>query len=660
MSRGRPRRGGKKGHARKKARAENRHGRGTVCETPPSPAAEPPSDSEQELCIPAGLENLGNTCFFNSVLQCLARLPSLQSYFQSTKSNAIVRFEGAVTLALRLFLMTLWRHERQRAQKRIFADSSTGTESDIAAGSSAPNHTNDSAALERATRRLFEEIGEKCPRFKGWAQQDAHELLLALLWTIDDEEQERLRAGKSMPKTPDSAKTVEQARSFVRDIFECRVEDRLEMPSSGGKPQVRHEECLALSLPILRLRQSGDARVRGGRNEEQRAGTRDMCASGCSVDGKDAPKAGADARRQNLDGTDLSETEWNQSRSLMQANNRSYSEDEDYDESDCRLACVSSLFDDVELDDEPACRDSASRACSATRASSTGIGVHGGLLALTCEPMHSKNSVHGSSQMSEVCTRLGECIAEWARTEVIELVQSTQASKECPTTGHDAEKNSSEKLASNKEQSTSCTSSALPDLNTANGVRCESAPPGSQTGAGAVSTSNGFHSGDSAAAGHASETVSDWEAAPLKARKWMRLENAPRCLVLHMKRFTQLDVGYVTKIDDHISFPETLSLGELSETEALAPMVAADLARVRYELCGVVEHNGTLHFGHYVAYVRARRVATSNQQWFYCSDRHIRSCTLDEVLQAQAYLLFYFRVSESEENNLPAAVPEKP
>ena len=103
-----------------------------------------------------------------------------------------------------------------------------------------------------------------------------------------------------------------------------------------------------------------------------------------------------------------------------------------------------------------------------------------------------------------------------------------------------------------------------------------------------------------------------------------------------------------------------------------------------YSLYGIVEHSGGMHGGHYTAYVRLRpemslarikkagaqedevnhcgsadSVANENKdglirhfdiglssqgQWYYVSDSHVRTATVNEVLKGQAYILFYERL----------------
>lgn len=83
-----------------------------------------------------------------------------------------------------------------------------------------------------------------------------------------------------------------------------------------------------------------------------------------------------------------------------------------------------------------------------------------------------------------------------------------------------------------------------------------------------------------------------------------------------------------------------------------------------YRLNGVVVHQGGLNSGHYVAYVRKFLQANGDDsttinklespqetfsKWFYFSDTHFREVTENEVMRAEAYLLFYERYKVNKE-----------
>ena len=72
-----------------------------------------------------------------------------------------------------------------------------------------------------------------------------------------------------------------------------------------------------------------------------------------------------------------------------------------------------------------------------------------------------------------------------------------------------------------------------------------------------------------------------------------------------------------------------------------------------YQLVGVVEHIGDpAGRAHYVSYVRANKMegpkqhSSESKSWFYASDGQVREASLEEVLNCEAYILFYERVGD--------------
>ncbi|KAJ7320506.1 hypothetical protein JRQ81_020017 [Phrynocephalus forsythii] len=92
------------------------------------------------------------------------------------------------------------------------------------------------------------------------------------------------------------------------------------------------------------------------------------------------------------------------------------------------------------------------------------------------------------------------------------------------------------------------------------------------------------------------------------AEKQMLISLAPPVLTLHLKRFQQ--AGYnLQKVNKHITFPEIIDLAPFCSFKC--KNVAEGSSKVLYSLYGVVEHSGTMRSGHYTAYVKMR--ATTNQ-----------------------------------------------
>ena len=71
------------------------------------------------------------------------------------------------------------------------------------------------------------------------------------------------------------------------------------------------------------------------------------------------------------------------------------------------------------------------------------------------------------------------------------------------------------------------------------------------------------------------------------------------------------------------------------------------MEKCMYRLVGVVEHSGTMRGGHYVAYFKGAMSRGKIEKeggrstWYYASDAHVHEVSLTEVLQSEAYILFY-------------------
>lgn len=161
------------------------------------------------------------------------------------------------------------------------------------------------------------------------------------------------------------------------------------------------------------------------------------------------------------------------------------------------------------------------------------------------------------------------------------------------------------------------------------------------------------------------------------------------------------------KITKHVAFPLVLDIAPFcgSKVKRFANL-RPHQKKLPYSLYGIVEHSGTMHGGHYVAYVKVRPNISQNDRrwkflptgtkaeldqadeqkirleksierareyaeneesssssedgatggetetlpnpipgkWYYVSDSRVQSVSEKEVLNAQAYLLFYERV----------------
>ncbi|KAJ0969178.1 hypothetical protein J5N97_022055 [Dioscorea zingiberensis] len=157
-----------------------------------------------------GLANLGNTCFFNSVIQNLFAMNVLRDYFAS-----LDRPLGPITMAL----------------KKLFLETSMMADS---RGVLNP-------------KALFGCICVKAPQFRGYQQQDSHELLRCLLDGLHMEEMSEKKFTDASDEN-DKGASISEA-SFVDTVFGGQLSSTVSCVECGHTSTV-HEPFLDLSLPI--------------------------------------------------------------------------------------------------------------------------------------------------------------------------------------------------------------------------------------------------------------------------------------------------------------------------------------------------------------------------------------------------------------------------
>lgn len=158
------------------------------------------------------------------------------------------------------------------------------------------------------------------------------------------------------------------------------------------------------------------------------------------------------------------------------------------------------------------------------------------------------------------------------------------------------------------------------------------------------------------------------------AKKQLLIYSPPAVLILHLKRF-QVSYYRPSKMSKQVSFPALLDIAPFCSKRSLnLPTFEPGQTKVLYSLYGVVEHSGSIHGGHYVAYVKVRPKLEENSyrwsflpknqkekisevikgaqgdppvpngKWYYVSDSYVAEIQEARVLRAQAYLLFYERI----------------
>lgn len=132
------------------------------------------------------------------------------------------------------------------------------------------------------------------------------------------------------------------------------------------------------------------------------------------------------------------------------------------------------------------------------------------------------------------------------------------------------------------------------------------------------------------------------------SQKSTKLVFLPQILILHIKRFKFTDLSGFTKNNQKITFDEELDLEpfydrfESQNVQTENDHFEKRLTRVKisthYRLRAVVNHQGSLHGGHYFSYV------FENDSWSEYNDETVSSLDPGRLVSEKAYILFYERM----------------
>ncbi|KQJ88109.1 hypothetical protein BRADI_4g15430v3 [Brachypodium distachyon] len=125
----------------------------------------------------------------------------------------------------------------------------------------------------------------------------------------------------------------------------------------------------------------------------------------------------------------------------------------------------------------------------------------------------------------------------------------------------------------------------------------------------------------------------------------IRIMKAPTLLTIQLKRFDYVRHGRPEKLDEHVSIQEMLNI-----TKYMDPRCVANEDYI-YRLVAIIVHEGPkLSEGHNYSYVRGNSTGQEHgltDTWFSANDEKVEKVSLEEVLECQAYILFYERVDQS-------------
>lgn len=622
-------------------------------DTNKKPKSKKASEPENYFRI-KGLRNLGNTCFFNSVVQSLMQARPLERILAEKVccENVIMTFDPSTSDD---------KNELQYPPLTLELFSEPGTLSRaLHEVYIAFNSESDKNCPVFTPSQLFDQVCRNAPRFKGYQQQDSHELLRFLLDGLKNEETKRRRKAlldkvqvKNVPKNGEGMK--EKLKNKLKAYDKSADVTCVEQVFGGQLVQcimclqckhvsIRFESFLDMSLSIGNSARSTRSRHNLGKDHDIITKTSTKSNYALKKERK-ASRRSAHAKKTKSAPVENGKTE-------------AVEDDEATDELCERLDNVS-----LETNNNPETLN-GSKESDGTN-DDCDLSPENNSTLLDAQP-GSADSFNGKPVSQQNGTLLLHENEKVVSADIDDSESEAEEDESCPVANVAVSAEGDDKWqkfmtplnSAFHRSSSSChlydclgefmTTERLEDNNK---FGCE----------------NCYHKSAKKKKATASGDVVENSKTPsankvyTEALKQYLIYEPPSVLTLHLKRFGQFH-SLFRKVSTHVEFPVILDL---------APFCSIDCKRkpkngqngIFYELFGLVSHSGALSGGHYVAYVKVREksaetattvtsddaekeviVKPSAGQWYYVSDSSVSRVDECKVLAQEAYLLFYERI----------------
>lgn len=633
----------------------------------PSDYTDPPrgkSPAINSTLVPVkGINNLGNTCFFNAVMQNLSQTHMLIDLIQELKEKGYkLRICPAVDTHLSPLTVTLPSPEPLTAAMFLFLQSMKEP------GKGPVN-----------PKILFNQLCQKAPRFKGYQQQDSQELLHYLLDSIRVEETKRVKAGilkafnNPTEKTADE-ETKRQVKAYGKEGVKMNFVDSIfvgELTNTIMCEECEHistvkEAFIDISLPIIEERiskPSNPGRLgKGSREQDAHTTHSEQVLSAAHSVNRNTRKLSGQKQQGRRSSSSVEEkgagcgAERPEEEGVAGGSARGVTV--------CKMAAAGSLSDGSERDSGPqdSSNDADSEASESEWAPHTSSSSHvHSQMSSTLTPSPTPISTSSPSPSPSSSTRQGGAVEQLVTA--VSKVNLGFTPGDCSPSTHCSPEESGETQSRDNlhHQHHQGAFQALSHSYTPSSKECSIQSCLHQFTSVELLMGNNKLLCESCTERRqkqlrkSSSADKKVEKIYTSARKQMLISSLPPVITLHLKRFHQAGMN-LRKVNRHVDFPLILDLAPFCSVSC-KNLAAGE--RVLYSLYGIVEHSGSMRGGHYTAYVKvrapqrkteqhhrklsgARDASSSSQgQWVYISDTTVQTVPESRVLNSQAYLLFY-------------------